>query len=129
MSTVGGVMLRHPKTLAARASIDEARVALADDHVHMVLLMDDRDLVGTLVRADLAGAECGTGPALPWSTLVGRTVPPHADIESVQRLLLEGGLRRRRNSRTNLGRAGLLSSGGLKPCLGVAGSHPVSSTE
>lgn len=94
MSTVGDVMIRNPKTLAARASIEETRVALANDHVHMVLLIDGCELVGTLVRADLVGAKLGAGPALPLSTIVGRTVPPEAEVEAVQRQLVDLGLRR-----------------------------------
>jgi CBS domain-containing protein len=94
MTTVADVMIRHPKTLAADASIDVTRLALADDRVHMVLLMNGYELVGTLVRDDLVGAGSGAGPALPWSTLVDRTVPPEADAGTVQRLLVERGLRR-----------------------------------
>lgn len=93
-TVVRDVMLRHPKTLAAHASIEEARAALANDHVHMVLLTNGTALVGTLVRADLPGAESGAGPALPWSKLASRTVPPDAGAGTVQRLLVERGLRR-----------------------------------
>jgi len=93
-SAVRDVMLRHPKTLSPHASIEETRAALANDHVHMVLLTDGRTLVGTVVRADLPGAEAGAGPALPWSKLDGRTVSPDGRVDTVQQLLVERGLRR-----------------------------------
>jgi len=93
-TVVGDVMLRHPKTLPAHASVEQTRAALADDHVHMVLLTEGTTLVGTLVRGDLPGGESGAGPALPWSKLASRTVPPAAGAATVQRLLIERGLRR-----------------------------------
>ena len=94
MSKISDVLIRHPKNLAAHASIEGTRVALASDHVHMVLLTNGRALVGTLVRADLPGVESGAGPELPWSKLASRTVPPDAEAGTVQRLLVERGLRR-----------------------------------
>lgn len=95
---VGDVMLRHPKVLDIRATVDEARVALANDHVHMVLLSQGSTLVGTLVRADLPppiqGSDQGSGPALPWSTLRNRTVPPATSADAARELLIDRGLRR-----------------------------------
>ncbi|QWZ09950.1 hypothetical protein KRR39_09595 [Nocardioides panacis] len=88
------VMLRRPKTLSARASVAEVRAALADDHVHMVLLTDGASLVGTLVGADLPPQAPAAAPALSWSRLLERTVPPDAAAETVQALLVERGLRR-----------------------------------
>ena len=92
-TAVSEVMLRHPKTLPTHASIAEARAALSNDHVHMVLLTEGTTLGGTLTRTDLppAGSE---GPALFWSTLTGRTVPPDAPTRVVQDLLIDRGLRR-----------------------------------
>jgi CBS-domain-containing membrane protein len=92
-TAVSNVMLRHPKTLPAHASIAEARAALTNDHVHMVLLTQGRMLVGTLVRTDLPPAAT-EGPARPWSTLAGRTVPPDAPTPAVQDHLIDRGIRR-----------------------------------
>jgi len=92
-TTVREVMLRHPKTLSADASIAEACAAFRNDHVHMVLLTEGRRLVGTLTRTDLPHTET-LGPALWWSTLVGRTVSPDAPTNVVQRLLIDHGIRR-----------------------------------
>jgi CBS-domain-containing membrane protein len=95
---VSDVMLRHPKVLDAQATVDEARAALTDDHVHMVLLTEGSTLVGTLVRTDLPHpiqrSDQGSGPALPWSTLRDRTVPSATSADTVNKLLIERGLRR-----------------------------------
>jgi hypothetical protein len=88
---VAEIMIHNPKTLSARASIAAVRAALDDDHVHMVLLTDGTTLVGTLVASDLPPAE---GPALPWSRLTGRTVPPDYPVSDVLDLLNERETRR-----------------------------------
>ncbi|WP_425280178.1 CBS domain-containing protein [Micromonospora orduensis] len=86
-------MLRHPKTLSARASITRAHAALSNDHVHLVLLTEGSRLAGTLTRADLPPP--GTlGPALDWSTLVGRTVSPGTPMTVVHDLMISQGTRR-----------------------------------
>ena len=90
---VGEVMLRHPKTLSADASIDEARQTLANEHVHMVLITEGAKLVGTLTQVDLPPPGA-IGPALSWSTLEGRTVSPGASASDVQRLMIDHGVRR-----------------------------------
>jgi CBS-domain-containing membrane protein len=95
---VSDAMLRYPKVLDAQATVDEARAALTDDHVHMVLLTEGSTLVGTLVRTDLPHpiqrSDQGSGPALPWSTLRDRTVPSATSADTVNKLLIERGLRR-----------------------------------
>ena len=93
ITRVGDVMLHNPRTLAADASISQARAALDNDHVHMVLLTKGRALLGTLVSTDLPAAAT-QGPALPWSTLVGRTVSPDASTPSVHDQLMHRGMRR-----------------------------------
>lgn len=87
------VMVRHPKTLPASATVQEARDALADDHVHMVLLTDGGQLVGTVMPSDLPEEEV-RGQAMSWATLAGRTVAPEEEVLVVQRMLVERGLRR-----------------------------------
>src|SRR6187431_2402281 len=91
---VSDVMLRHPKVLDAQATVDEARAALTDDHVHMALLTEDSTLVGTLVRTDLSHPIQGSDPALRWSTLRNRTVPSATPADAARELLIERGLRR-----------------------------------
>lgn len=91
---VRDVMITAPKTLSALSSVYEVRVALADPHVHMVLLTHERKLQGTLIRADLPVGARGDGPALRWSTLSGRTVAPHAPAALLRSVLVRSGLRR-----------------------------------
>lgn len=91
---VRDVMLRRPKTMPAETSVEEARAALANDHVHLVLLTDGSTLVGTLARTDLPPGGPGSGPALPWSTLRDRTVPATAPADAVPAILAARGLRR-----------------------------------
>jgi CBS-domain-containing membrane protein len=92
-TTVREVMLRHPKTLPVDASIMQVRAALDNDHVHLVLLTEGRRLAGTLTRTDLPPP--GTlGPALAWSTLVDRTVPPETPTAVVYSLMVSRGIRR-----------------------------------
>lgn len=91
--TAGDVMLRHPKTLAADVSIERARAALDDDHLHMVLLTDGETLVGTLTRGDLPEPE-STGSAARWATLAGRTVRPHESAAAIEQMLVDRGRRR-----------------------------------
>lgn len=91
---VRDAMATRPKTLPVSASVDDARWVLADDHVHMVLLTRGTTLVGTLVRTDLPPDAPGDGPALPWSTLTGRTASPEAAAAPVRELLVRTGLRR-----------------------------------
>ena len=92
-TTVREVMLRHPKTLPVDASIMQARAALDNDHVHLVLLTEGRRLAGTLTRTDLPPP--GTlGPALAWSTLVDRTVSPDTPTAVVHGLMISRGIRR-----------------------------------
>lgn len=90
---VSEVMLRSPKTLSAEASIAQARAALDNDHVHMVLLTRGPILVGTVVRSDLPPVDTD-GPALSWSRLVDRTVSPEASAIGVQEFLIEQEIRR-----------------------------------
>lgn len=89
---VGDVMLQCPKTLPEDATLAQARAALDDEHVHLVLLTRGDTLVGTVSRSDLPTSTAG--PVLPWSTLTGRTVPPDVPAQAVQDLLNEQGARR-----------------------------------
>lgn len=91
---VEDVMLRNPKTLAATASLTQAREMLAGDHVHMVLLTEGAYLVGTLVRGDIPVAARGDSPARSWSRLVGRTVPANTSSREIQHLMNKLGIRR-----------------------------------
>lgn len=105
--TVADVVVRHPKTLDAASTVGAARAQLADEHVHMVLLTRDGVLLGTLVRADLAGAD-ESAPALARAVLAGRTIAATVRADDALRVLV-GRDERRRAVVDDLGRlVGLL---------------------
>lgn len=90
------VVVRVPKTLSPDTSVAQARSALDDRHVHMLLITDDDGrLLGTLVRNDLleVGVD-GAAPALDQSVLRDRTIAPDAPAEEALQLLLARGERR-----------------------------------
>jgi CBS domain-containing protein len=89
------VVVRLPKTMSPQATVADARAALADDHVHMLLLTADGRLLGTLVARDLPASAADDAPASGYATLDGRTVPPHLPAEDARQLLLATGQRRR----------------------------------
>lgn len=87
-------MINVPKTVPADATVDDARSVLADDHVHMVLLVDGETLIGTLTRPDLALAPAGELSARAFSVLDGRSTCPDTPLDRIQALLHRRGLRR-----------------------------------
>lgn len=86
-TSVAEVMISAPKVHpSASTTVAAARSALADDHVHMVLLVDETmRLVGTVIRDDLPEAPDDL-LALDVARLEGRTVK---DDEPVERLLTQ----------------------------------------
>jgi len=92
--TVARVMLTIPKTLNLSATVDIARAALADDHVHMLLLVDDGKLFGTITAGDLVSADDPDSPAVAFSSLRGRIVRPDQQASVVQASMIATGRRR-----------------------------------
>lgn len=96
--TVGDAMITRPKALpSSETTVAQVRNAFENDHVHMVLLTHNGILRGTLVRDDLScagGGRSDTEPALPFSTLRGRTIEPDECADRVRRELVDEGLRR-----------------------------------
>ena len=92
--SVDSVMLRAPRTLPDDATLGEARAALTDDHVHLVLLLDGDVLTGTLGRRDVKGPEPDDAPALASATLRDRTVGGTTDAVEVHRAMVQQGVRR-----------------------------------
>ena len=97
MTAVRDRMLTRCTTHPAGATIGDARAFFADDHKHLMLLVSDGRLLGTVVRSDLttAGA-AGTDdrPALQVAVLHGRTVGPDDDVDQVRSDLLTQDMRR-----------------------------------
>ena len=92
--TVAEVVVRLPKTLGPEATVDQARSAFDDDHVHMLLLTEDGRLLGTLVRADVPPDAAGADPALRYAVLAGRTLAPTVGADEARRLLVSRDERR-----------------------------------
>ena len=89
------VVVRLPKTLGSNASVAQARAALQDDHVHMLLITDDEGrLLGTITRDDLIGLDSGA-PALQHAVLRDRTIEPATSAAEALRLMTARGERRR----------------------------------
>jgi CBS-domain-containing membrane protein len=93
--TVRDVLVRRPKVSPSDSRVGDVRALLADDHVHMVLLVDaDGRLVGTVVGDDLAPDASDDAPALSLARLEGRTVPAELAAADALRQLVAAGVRR-----------------------------------
>lgn len=94
VGVAGDIMVTHPKSLPADdASIDDVHAALADDHVHMILLTHGETLCGTLTRSDVTDVP-GDHRALVYSVLWGRTVSPDTPVAAVRAFLIQAEQRR-----------------------------------
>lgn len=92
---VGDVMVARPRTHHAGCTVAEVRAYLADDHVHMALIVAvDGRLVTTIERSDLADARSDRAPARALGTLAGRTAAPADPLDAATAVLLRQ--RRRR---------------------------------
>jgi CBS domain-containing protein len=87
-------MVRTPKVHGPSLTVDEFHAAFADDHVHMVLLVEDGRLLGTLVRGDVPTQAAPSASALPYASSSGRTVGPYEPVDGVRTAMLSSGVRR-----------------------------------
>ena len=72
---VRDVMINYPKQVDSTITIVQAEELFSDEHVHMLLLVENEQLVGTLLRTDLDHEPLPrTLPAKPFSVLRGRWV-------------------------------------------------------
>lgn len=92
--TVADAMIADPKTLGVGLSVAEAREALGDTHVHMLLLTRDGVLLGTLVREDLQPPVDPRRPAVTLAILAGRTTGPDRPLDEARRLMDQSMARR-----------------------------------
>lgn len=92
--SVAEAMVTVPDTLTGRATVGAARERFRDDHLHMLLLVDDDRLLGTIVRDDLASASDDAGPLMTVARLEGRTIAPEASASEALRDLVTSGRRR-----------------------------------
>jgi predicted transcriptional regulator len=92
---VAEYLVTQPKALGVCATVGEARREFEDDHVHMLLVVDDGLLLGTIVAADVADLRLSDGASLlAAARLEGRTVAPDASAGLCRRTMLADGIRR-----------------------------------
>ena len=87
-------MISMPKVLPLDTTVLRARREFDDDHVHMLLIVHDSVLIGTLLRSDLPPFADPSTRVAPYALIVGRVVSPRENLASVQRRLVDAGLRR-----------------------------------
>jgi len=88
-------MVRRPKTFDTRSTRSDIAAFLADDHVHMALVVaNDHRLVTTIERSDLPQAAATSMPLNALGTLEGRTVPPDCPLGEATADMLRAGRRR-----------------------------------
>jgi len=93
VDSVADAALRRPKVLSVAATVGEARVALADDHVHAMPVVDGATLLAVVERADLEDVPDPT-PAALVGRLADRTVAPDADLATTWAGMAAQGRRR-----------------------------------
>ncbi|MFJ4210884.1 CBS domain-containing protein [Paenarthrobacter sp. NPDC089675] len=88
-------MITTPKVLPPDVTVGEVRQLLADDHVHMALIVDTAGhLLTTIEKTDIPPWSGGQKRALGFGTKNGRTAQPHDPIEKAAYMLRRGGRRR-----------------------------------
>ncbi|MDF1605852.1 CBS domain-containing protein [Nocardioides sp. YIM 152315] len=87
-------MLSFPKTLASQATVDQALRAFEDAHVHMLLVVERGELVGTILRDDLPAGAAGSELVVTHARLIGRVVGANEPLQSVSRRMADRGVRR-----------------------------------
>ena len=93
-AVVADVMVQAPKVDGPSLTVADYRAACADDHVHILLLVENGRLLGTLVRGDVPAQAEASAPALPYATTRGRTVGPGEPADGVRTQMLASGVRR-----------------------------------
>jgi CBS domain-containing protein len=85
--TVATAMLLRPKVWTPGITVADARAALADNHVHALLVVDRGRLLSVVERADLPGIHDGAlaGPA---GKLDGRTIDGRVDLEAARAAMI-----------------------------------------
>lgn len=91
---VAEVVLRLPKMMPIHARVRDARAALRDHHVHMLLLTDQGRLRGTLTRGDIPDHADDMALSLTYAVVEGRTVSSDLPAEQARLLMFSRDLRR-----------------------------------
>lgn len=93
VESVRAAMLTVAATHGPDTTVAQARRALSNPKVHMLLVTDAGRLLGTVVEGDLVAASPDE-PVLPLARLVGRTVAADAPLNDVHAAMVSQGLRR-----------------------------------
>ena len=88
------VVVRLPKLMPIDTRVRDARAALRDDHVHMLLLTDQGRLRGTLTRGDMPDHADDMALSLTYAVIDGRTVRSDLPAEQARLLMISRDLRR-----------------------------------
>ena len=91
---VADAMVTRPHVHGRGTTLADARDILVDTHVHLLLLVEDGRLLGTVTREDLVPAP-HDGPALAVATTAGRTVAPDVALDAAHDEMRAAGQRRR----------------------------------
>lgn len=88
-------MINCPKQVDSTITIGQAEELFTDEHVHMLLLVESQQLVGTLLRTDLHDKPLSPElPARPFSILSGRWVPPDRAVADLMAWMSSQRIRR-----------------------------------
>jgi predicted transcriptional regulator len=87
-------MVTRPLVHGASITVAELRRLFEDDHIHMALLVEDGQVVGTVERADLEAATSGLAPAHEIAALDGRTIGPEVALSDALSMMRRTGRRR-----------------------------------
>ena len=93
--SVADAMITRPHLHPVGTTVEQARAALTDSHVHLLLLVEDGRLCGTVERGDLDEVADGGRPALDVARLEGRTLPPDQPLPTAYAELVAAAQRRR----------------------------------
>lgn len=81
--TVGQAMITAPKICELVTTVEQAREFFIDDHVHVLLIVNNGVLCAVVQRDDLTDQTTPTSPVVRAGRLGGRIVSPDIDLEAV----------------------------------------------
>jgi CBS domain-containing protein len=90
---VRDAMIHAPQTCGPQTTVAEAAGMFEDDHIHVLLIVEDGRLLAVIERDDLAAAPAGSR-AQPFGRLHNRVVKPDVDLEVARLILARSGGRR-----------------------------------
>jgi predicted transcriptional regulator len=87
-------MVTRPTVHATSTTVGQLRAFFADDHVHIALLVQGDELVGTVERGDITCEVDDATPAARIAKLDGRTIDARATEADALTTMRRGGRRR-----------------------------------